>query len=265
METTTVQCKICQSESVLFANAVVLNKYNVQYFSCGNCGFVQTEAPYWLEDAYSSVIARSDIGLIGRNIKLVYICSALIPMFYNSNSSYIDYAGGNGMFVRLMRDKGFDFYWEDKYAKNIFAEGFEVSSNQKFSLLTAFEVFEHLPQPLEVIENMFQYSDTLIFSTRLLPRWKILPSDWWYYALDSGQHISFFTRESLLLTAKRFKVKLSSNGISLHIFSPRLVPDIILKALSFPPFAMALSGLININRKSLLEDDYYRLTGRRLT
>jgi transcription initiation factor TFIIIB Brf1 subunit/transcription initiation factor TFIIB len=58
-----MKCKICESESFYFANANILNKYNAAYFKCTNCGFVQTEEPYWLEEAYSQPIAETDSGL----------------------------------------------------------------------------------------------------------------------------------------------------------------------------------------------------------
>ena len=169
------------------------------------------------------------------------------------------------MFVRMMRDKGFDFYWHDKYASNQFAAGFQASPDKRFSLLTAFEVFEHLPRPIEMIEEMFRFSEILIFSTRLMPHWRVKPKDWWYFSLDTGQHVSFYSRESLMLIAKRFNVEFSSNGISLHVLSPRAIPEIILKALSLPTFASALSSLLNARRRSLLESDYHRLTGRQFT
>jgi len=259
-----IQCNICRSNSLPLEKEVILNKYRVQYYSCGNCGFIQTESPYWLEEAYSSAIARSDIGLIGRNIKLSNFCSTFIPIFSNRGGPFLDYGGGNGMFVRIMRDKGFEFYWQDIYTSNQFAEGFEASQDQKFSLLTAFEVFEHLPQPLEIIADMFKYSDTLIFTTRLLPRWNIKPHEWWYFTPDTGQHVSLYSRRSLELIAEKFNVRLSSNGVSIHVYSRRTVSDIVLKAFSFIPLASVLSSLLNISRRSLLDQDYYRLTGRRL-
>ncbi len=51
------------------------------------------------------------------------------------------------MFVRLMRDNGFDFYRSDRQCENLFAKGFEASLDvsPSYELLTAFEVFEHLP------------------------------------------------------------------------------------------------------------------------
>lgn len=265
MTVSEIRCKICNFDTSPLAKTIILNKYNIQYYSCEHCGFIQTEAPYWLEEAYSSVIARSDIGLIGRNIKLSKFCSALIPMLYDPKASFLDYGGGNGMFVRMMRDSGFQFYWVDKYASNQFAVGFEASPDAKFSLLTAFEVFEHLPQPLDAIEKMFHYSDTVIFSTRLLPHWRVMPDDWWYFTADTGQHLSLYSKESLQIIAKSLNVKFSTNGISLHIFSPKKISTILLKALSYPPVASILANLLNFGRQSLLESDYYRLTGRRLT
>ena len=52
-------------------------------------------------------------------------------------------------------------------------------------------------------------------------------------------------------------------GYGFHfLFFARVIPEIILKALGFHPFVTTLSGIWNMVRKSLFEDDYYRLTGR---
>lgn len=258
-------CNICKSTSLPLVNTKILNKYNVQYYSCTECGFIQTETPYWLDEAYSSAIARSDIGLVRRNIKLSNFCSAFIPMFFNPNGRFVDYGGGNGMFVRLMRDIGYDFYWQDKFAQNQFAVDFDLTDKNNISLVTAFEVFEHLSQPISEIESMFEYSDTIVFTTRLLPRWGITPDEWWYFTPDTGQHISLYSKESLEWIAKRFNLRFSSNGISLHLLSTRSFPAVILKALSYLPFALFMSGLLNINRESFLDRDYYKITGRNLS
>jgi uncharacterized Zn finger protein len=42
-------CKICGHLSQKFDVAKILNKYNVNYYCCLECGFVQTDEPYWLE------------------------------------------------------------------------------------------------------------------------------------------------------------------------------------------------------------------------
>ena len=264
MPETKILCNVCQTESDFLDQAIVLGKYSVRYYACPNCGFIQTEEPYWLQEAYASAIANSDIGLIGRNIKLSIMCSALFPLFFRSANVFLDYGAGNGMFVRMMRDKGFEFYWQDKYSDNQFANGFGIEDQIQISILTAFEVFEHLLKPIDSISEMLKYSQTIVFSTRLLPRWRILPKDWWYFTPDTGQHISLYSRESLEFIARKFDLRLSSNGISFHVLSHKTVPGVVLKALSIPTIAPVISGIANIGRQSLLEDDYFRLTGRKL-
>ncbi|MFM6453388.1 MAG: methyltransferase domain-containing protein, partial [Planktothrix sp.] len=115
-----MKCKVCDSQSNYFATAQILNKYDINYFQCLNCGFVQTEEPYWLEEAYSNAIAMSDVGLVFRNLMFSDLTSTLIFNFFDHNSKFLDYGAGYGLFVRLMRDKGFNFYGFDKFCKNLF-------------------------------------------------------------------------------------------------------------------------------------------------
>ena len=39
----------------------------VDYFECPNCGYVQTETPYWLGRAYAEAINDNDTGILVRN------------------------------------------------------------------------------------------------------------------------------------------------------------------------------------------------------
>ncbi len=55
--------KITAGQTKLLFTAKVLGKYDVQYYQCVITGFIQTEEPYWLEEAYSSAITKLDIGL----------------------------------------------------------------------------------------------------------------------------------------------------------------------------------------------------------
>jgi hypothetical protein len=61
-------CKICQTENKEIFTAKVLNKYEVPYFSCPECGFLSSGEPYWLKEAYASPINISDTGAMKRNI-----------------------------------------------------------------------------------------------------------------------------------------------------------------------------------------------------
>jgi len=122
-----MNCKICGQDNKIFFNAKILNKYDVEYFHCDNCGFLQTEEPYWLEEAYNESINVSDTGYMQRNIILSKKLTILLSLLFDKNTKFLDYAGGYGVFVRLMRDIGFDFYWQDKFSKNLLARGFEYN------------------------------------------------------------------------------------------------------------------------------------------
>ena len=109
-----MNCKICNKKTKKFDAGYILNKYTVDYFQCENCGFVQTEHPYWLEESYSEAISVSDTGLIYRNLLFSKVSSIIISLFVNRNGRFLDYGGGYGIFTRLMRDYGYDFYSYDK-------------------------------------------------------------------------------------------------------------------------------------------------------
>jgi len=252
----TLKCKVCGSDSHNFANAEVLNKHQVKYFCCSNCGFVQTETPYWLEEAYSEAIASSDVDLVFRNKMFSNITSKLIFNFFDHQAKFIDYGGGYGLFVRLMRDVGFDFYWLDKFCDNIFAKGFEVieSENHQFEVLTAFEIFEHLIDPIVDIQEIFKHSKNILFSTELLPNTGYHPNEWWYYALTTGQHISFYTLKALTIIADRFNLNLYSNGSSLHLLTEKALPDDL--------FELLARDELTINKASLLHSDYLKAIGK---
>jgi len=214
-----LKCKICNSESKEIHKARILNKYNIQYFQCTYCGFVQTEEPFWLEESYSNVISLSDTGIMVRNILYSEISTTILSMFVNNKKSFLDYGGGYGIFTRLMRDNGFDYYWYDKYAPNLIARGFEGEiENKKYEAITSFENFEHFEYPLQEIEKIFCLTNFVLFSTQLISIPAPSPYKWWYYCLEHGQHISIFTRRSLEFIAKKYNYFMISNLNDLHIF-----------------------------------------------
>jgi len=256
-------CNICSSSVSVMATARILKRYDIQYYACDNCKFIQTEVPYWLSEAYSEVIGKSDIGLVGRNIALSKITTLVIALFFDPDSRFLDYGGGNGMFVRLMRDKGLNFYWRDKYAENAFATGFEYTPGDHYELVTAFEVFEHLPNPLDEISEMLKLSDNILFSTLLLPKTPPLPQEWWYYSLDGGQHVSFYALESLHKIADKFKVSVYTNGLSLHLFTRKKISKKVFTILTRCKYSTLLLPLV-ARRKSLLAGDYFQITGSKL-
>lgn len=263
---TETRCKICAQPSAFWASARVLGKYDVQYFRCASCGFVQTETPFWLEEAYSDAITKSDIGMVQRNAYAVKRTRAIVTTCFNADGAFVDYGGGYGLFVRAMRDAGFDFYRQDKYCENLFARGCDVENGPasgRYELLTAFEVFEHLVNPLEEVTQMLAFSRSILLTTSLIPPSNPKPGDWWYYGLDHGQHTALYTARSLSALGREFGLNFATNGRDLHLLTDRKI--------SPRRFRLAahhrIAALLNLARRrpSLLSDDYQRLTGRALT
>ena len=163
--------KLCNSLMLEHDRALILNKYNVAYYICPHCEFIQTERPYWLNEAYTKAISQLDTGIMIRNLSNAN--SLLLFMKYIDNNytenKYLDFGGGHGILTRIMRDYGFDFYWYDKFAENLFANGFEGNIDEKYKMITSFENFEHFVEPIPEIETLMRKTDILYFSTELIP------------------------------------------------------------------------------------------------
>lgn len=218
-------CTLCGSARENVFEATVLNQHRVEYYFCRSCGLLQTETPYWLEEAYNSAIADADTGLVLRNKAIARRLSAILYFLFDSDGTYTDAAGGYGMLTRLMRDIGFDFYWQDEYCENLLARGFESESvDWPMTAVTAFEVLEHVPDPLRYVEGILDRygTRTLIFSTELFQGDPPDPEAWWYYTLSTGQHISFYQHETLRYLGEQLSLYLYSNR-GIHVLTDRRI------------------------------------------
>lgn len=254
-------CKICSYENHKVFDAKIINKYNVSYYYCNNCNYLQIEDPYWLEEAYREAIHISDTGFISRNIYLSKQAANIIFCLYNKHGKFIDYGGGYGILTRLMRDLGFDYYWFDLYAKNIFARGFEYNTGiGKIELITSFESFEHFANPIEEIDKMIVISKNILFSTELLPTPLPLPENWWYYGLNHGQHVSFYSINTLKYIAKKYHLQLYTEG-SLHLLTEKPI-NLLCYKLILKMGRFGLCKFVSRNMKSKIIDDMQSIKER---
>lgn len=252
-----MNCKICSHKSEVIFEAVLLKKYTVKYYRCPHCFFIQTEEPYWLNEAYNDAIGQLDVGLVTRNLSLAETITPILYEYFNVNKEFLDYGGGYGLFVRLMRDNGINFYRQDTYCENIFAQHFDIEdlpSGTSFELLTAIELFEHLPNPIEQIEKMFEYSPNIFFTTQLQEK-KMYSGvdDWWYFSPEAGQHVSLYSYESLVKIAEIFNKKIYSNGSNLHLLTNLKLPSSVLKTTLFNRLKRKMTFK---KKNSLLMGDY---------
>jgi len=195
---------------------------------CPNCGFLFPAEIFWLKEAYQPPINLEDTGLLERNIRFAKIISVILYLFFKRHGQFLDFAGGYGIFTRLIRDVGFSFYWNDLHTPNLFAQGFEVDLKQgsQFELITALEVFEHFENPPAEIERLFKYSENILFSTILLPQPVPAADKWWYYGFEHGQHISFYSKKTLEFLAQKYQRNLLSCH-NIHLFTSRSISPMI--------------------------------------
>jgi hypothetical protein len=214
----------------------------------------------WLEEAYATPINLMDTGCVARTWELARVAAAVIGTVLRTDGPFLDFGGGYGLFVRHMRDLGFDFRWLDGYCKNLLAAGFKAdpAHDGRYGLITSFEVFEHLADPWRQFEQLLQWSDALLFSTELIPEGLGSLADWHFAGLEHGQHVSFFSQQSLLLVAKRLGVNVVSNGRSLHLLSRKRVSPAWFRFVVRRKVSWVLQPLRQ--RSSLTLEDNQRMT-----
>lgn len=116
---------------------------------------------------------------------------------------HLDYGGGNGTLSRLLREAGWNSSTYDPFVD----KGLGVDSLGKFDLITAFEVFEHVPDVPALMANF-----TLVSDGHIEPKKRL---DWWYASPRNG-HIALFSKKSLGVLAQNSKWMCGSFSTGLH-------------------------------------------------
>jgi hypothetical protein len=253
-------CRLCKGTNTVVAfEAVALAKYPFLMRTCQDCGFLYIDNPHWLSEAYSSPIAACDTGLVSRNFSIATRLGPILFHLFGSGGTYLDFAGGTGLLVRLMRDQGFDFYWHDPFCKNIHALGFERESGKAYTAVTAFEVFEHLEDPSHFFAEVFDATDAdlLICSTELFEG---APPEigWWYYAFPAGQHIAFYQKKTLVAIADKLGMSILSHG-GFHYFGRPPIIANIKKYHNFTALRYMAERRMKKKMRSKIMDDHQKM------
>ena len=232
-----LQCPICDGKCSL-QDVVDFNKscaesggkflpsagIPVHYSLCGNCGFCfSAELSAWNLEEFEEKIYNDEYILVdpeyvetrpGAN------ASNLIAMFGDSAQPirHLDYGGGNGHMAGILNKAN----WQSSSYDPFVDRSLRIDELGKFDLITAFEVFEHVPDVHQLMSNLRSLlaPDGMVLFSTLLSDGNIHPGqglNWWYAAPRNG-HISLFSTKSLVIIARHYGFNFGSFSPVSHIF-----------------------------------------------
>jgi len=203
--TETIRCRLCGAQSHYLFDKRLLGRLKVAYYRCSSCESQQTEVPTWLDEAYAIPGVHIDVGGGSRTLKNWLGASTLLSRLnFPKTGLAVDFGAASGLFARLMRDLGYDFFSYDKYARPAFTSYYLIDdfAQVRPNLITAFEVFEHLPEPKQTLELILSAGAELILFTTWFCDGQ--NEDWIYYLPECGQHVFFYSERSIREFADRF-------------------------------------------------------------
>jgi len=193
----------------------------VAYALCSNCGFCFAPQIYaWPAETferwiYNDAYAEVDPDYLGaRPQNSADLLGQLFPKA--PATRHLDYGGGNGMLANILRERGWDSISYDPFLERHKSQ----ESLGQFELITAFEVFEHVPDVnalMRDLELLRAPNGIILFST-LVSDGDVQPNkslSWWYAAPRNG-HISLFSQKSLGVFASRLSLNFASFSTGFH-------------------------------------------------
>jgi SAM-dependent methyltransferase len=137
---------------------------------------------------------------------------------------HLDFGGGDGLLTKILNQSN----WQSKSYDPFVHRDIDIKQLGKFDLITAYEVFEHVPDVQTLMSNLrflLNKNGLVLFST-LLTDGNIHPGgklNWWYASPRNG-HISLFSKQSLVILSTKFGFKFGSFSRNTHFFFTTVPP-----------------------------------------
>ena len=234
-------CPICQAQTELL-DVVDFNKnceegngfflplsgVPIYYSQCTACFFTfAPEFAIWTESEFLKRIYNDEYIEVDPDyldVRPKLNSSTLIEVLGENkkNIKHLDYGGGSGKLSSLLRGDG----WNSESYDPFSADGRSLKNLGRYDLITAYEVFEHVPDVNLLMKNLVSLMDEsclILFSTLILDGsiQKNGRLAWWYASPRNG-HISLFSKKSLVMLAIKYQLNFGSFGDNFHFFYKRL-------------------------------------------
>jgi SAM-dependent methyltransferase len=203
----------------------------VYYYLCSNCGFCfAPEFSDWTLDEFSKKIYNDqyiDVDPDYISVRPQGNANNLIKTFKGKEQPirHLDYGGGNGMLSDLLKQAG----WQSSCYDPFVNTDVDIATLGKFNLITAFEVFEHVPDVNDLMSrlNSLLDNDGIVMFSTLISDGQIKPNQrisWWYASPRNG-HISLFSQNSLATLAKKYNFNVGSFSPGMHMLFRDNIPE----------------------------------------
>lgn len=236
-------CPVCKRDSFLL-DVVDFNKSceeargyylplsaeAIYYALCPNCGFCFAPEIYtWDIQTFADKIYNSDYAKVDPDYSELRPRSNaefLINLLGNQSGKirHLDYGGGSGLLSQLLNNAG----WQSTSYDPFVNTNVHLGSLGEFDFITAFEVFEHVPNLQNLLNDLSSLltEDGVVLFTTLLSDGQIEANKritWWYASPRNG-HISLFSKKSLAMLCENHGFQQASFSAGLHVML-RQVPD----------------------------------------
>ncbi len=198
----TTVCRLCHETAPFVFTKKLLDKYEVRYYRCSSCESLQSEEPYWLGESYAPHTLVPDLSTLRRVLtiqRLVFWIHKIVG--FSPSDKLLDWGGGNGMLVRLLRDNGVDGYVLDEYVKNLYAIGFDHQDGTHYQMITSIQVWEHFSNPDAEMDLIFgMQPQYILIATGLYNK---QGADW-AYLNAYGRHVFCYSNKGRDYIAKKY-------------------------------------------------------------
>jgi 2-polyprenyl-6-hydroxyphenyl methylase/3-demethylubiquinone-9 3-methyltransferase len=200
----------------------------VYYHRCRNCGFFFTIGfdkfthQDFADHVYNSGYAAMDPEYAEiRPQRMAHTITQLLGN--HRNTAILDYGGGSGRMAEILRGGGFT----DMTTYDPFVTEHSKRPDRKFQCITCFEVFEHIPQPAELMRDLDSFlaeDGCIIYTTWFQPPNTEKNGMQWTYIGPRNGHISMYTEPAILNLTTPLGLQQGSFNVSLHAIWRRVAP-----------------------------------------
>jgi len=201
------KCRVCNLDAEVVINA----KNGRFYHRCTNCDYIFLDEEFYL-DAEDEKKHYDNHHNTLESVGYVKMFEKLIDEFVNPLKpikNALDFGcGEGGVLATLLQRDGIEC---DKYDLYYFND--ESYKSKKYDLILSTEVFEHLSNPMDILEELLS---NLKKDGYLLLMTSFHPKDdeaflKWYYIQDST-HIGFYSMQTFNYIAKKFGLRVVNHN-----------------------------------------------------